>query len=88
MTNKEINSNRSGTPAEYELYIMRHGLAAVRSVTTVMEDAKRPLTPEGKQKMREIASAWCVQDWTRIGLSPARWCAPWKLRRLWRTRKS
>jgi phosphohistidine phosphatase len=35
---------------------MRHGLAVERDVTTVMDDAKRPLTSEGKQKMREIAS--------------------------------
>ena len=67
MTNKETNANQAGFPAEYELYIMRHGLAAERSVTTVMEDAKRPLTPEGKQKMREIASglmrAGLEADW-------------------------
>ena len=56
MSNKETDEGRAVLPAEYELYIMRHGLAVTRDVTTVMDDAKRPLTSEGKQKMREIAS--------------------------------
>jgi phosphohistidine phosphatase len=46
---------------------MRHGLAVERDVTTVMDDAKRPLTSEGKAKMREIASglirAGMETDW-------------------------
>lgn len=67
MKNKETSTNQPAFAAEYELYIMRHGLAAERSVTTVMEDAKRPLTPEGKQKMREIAAglirAGLEADW-------------------------
>jgi phosphohistidine phosphatase len=56
MSNKETDEGRAVLPTEYELYIMRHGLAVTRDVTTVMDDAKRPLTSEGKQKMREIAS--------------------------------
>ena len=56
MSNKENDEGRAALSAEYELYIMRHGLAVTRDVTTVMDDAKRPLTSEGKQKMREIAS--------------------------------
>ena len=52
---------------KYELYIMRHGIAAVRGAATVMDDAKRPLTPEGKQKMGEIAAglvrAGLEADW-------------------------
>ena len=67
MTTKESNEGRAGRPDEYELYIMRHGLAVMRGVTTVLDDAKRPLTPEGKQKMREIASglvrAGLEADW-------------------------
>jgi phosphohistidine phosphatase len=35
---------------------MRHGIAVMRSPTTMIDDARRPLTPEGKQKTREIAS--------------------------------
>jgi len=53
---KGNNEGREARPADYELYIMRHGLAVMRAVNTVMDDAKRPLTPEGKQKMREIAA--------------------------------
>jgi phosphohistidine phosphatase len=67
MSTKENDGGQAGLPADYELYIMRHGLAAARQVTTVMDDAKRPLTVEGKQKMREIASglvrAGMEADW-------------------------
>jgi phosphohistidine phosphatase len=56
MSTNDSDLNRAGPPAEYELYIMRHGIAVDRDVTTVMDDAKRPLTPEGKQKMREIGA--------------------------------
>src|SRR5208283_286770 len=56
MTTKETEEDRPGRPEDYELYIMRHGIAVTRGPTTVMDDAKRPLTPEGKQKMGEIAS--------------------------------
>jgi len=56
MSSKENDETRAAPPADYELYIMRHGLAMTRDVTTAMDDAKRPLTSEGKQKIREIAS--------------------------------
>jgi phosphohistidine phosphatase len=56
MTTKETNEDRAKHLGEYELYIMRHGIAVLRGPATMMDDAKRPLTPEGKQKMREIAS--------------------------------
>ncbi len=56
MTTKEADEGRAGHPGEYDLYIMRHGIAVMRSPTTVMDDGKRPLTPDGKQKMREIAA--------------------------------
>jgi phosphohistidine phosphatase len=39
----------------YEFYIMRHGLAATRGGVRFSDDAQRPLVPEGKEKMREIA---------------------------------
>ncbi|MGD0008111.1 MAG: phosphohistidine phosphatase SixA [Terriglobia bacterium] len=39
----------------YELYVMRHGLAVTRGSVRFSEDAQRPLMPEGKEKMREIA---------------------------------
>src|SRR5579872_1861021 len=56
MATKETGEERAGRPEEYELYIMRHGIAVMRGPATVMDDAKRPLTPEGKEKMKEIAS--------------------------------
>jgi phosphohistidine phosphatase len=67
MTTKETDEGRADQSAEYDLYIMRHGIAAVRSAGTVMDDAKRPLTPEGKEKMGEIAAglvrAGMEADW-------------------------
>ena len=56
MTTRETADERGQHPGEYELYIMRHGIAVMRAPSTLMDDAKRPLTPEGKQKMREVAS--------------------------------
>jgi phosphohistidine phosphatase len=56
MTTKETDNARAKGPTDYELYIMRHGIAVMRTVTAMIDDAKRPLTPEGKQKMRAIAS--------------------------------
>jgi phosphohistidine phosphatase len=56
MTAKEPSETLVEITADYEFYIMRHGIAALRAGTTVPDDAKRPLTPEGKQKMSSIAS--------------------------------
>jgi phosphohistidine phosphatase len=39
----------------YALYIMRHGLAVTRGSVRFSDDAQRPLVPEGKEKMRQIA---------------------------------
>jgi phosphohistidine phosphatase len=39
----------------YVLYVMRHGLAVARGSVRFSDDAQRPLVPEGKEKMREIA---------------------------------
>ena len=55
MTNKEPEAKEKVGPTEYEFYIMRHGIAVARG-PSMLDDAKRPLTPEGKQKMREIAA--------------------------------
>ena len=41
--------------AGYVLYVMRHGLAVARGSVRFSDDAQRPLEPEGKAKMREIA---------------------------------
>jgi phosphohistidine phosphatase len=42
------------TRTTYELHIMRHGIAVMRGTAGFSDDSKRPLTPEGKEKMREI----------------------------------
>ncbi|HEV2424930.1 MAG TPA: phosphohistidine phosphatase SixA [Terriglobia bacterium] len=48
----------------YEICIMRHGLAADRS--TGQEDSRRPLTPEGKERMQKIAAGLL-----KTGFAPA-----------------
>ncbi|HEV2494883.1 MAG TPA: phosphohistidine phosphatase SixA [Terriglobia bacterium] len=40
---------------DYRLYIMRHGLAVEPGSTDYPDDSKRPLTPEGKVRMQQIA---------------------------------
>jgi len=52
--------NNTQTPEEkaqagFTLYIMRHGLAVARGSVRFSDDAQRPLMPEGKERMREIA---------------------------------
>ena len=39
----------------YQLYVMRHGIAVARGDPNFADDAKRPLTPEGKKKLKAIA---------------------------------
>lgn len=39
----------------YQLYVMRHGIAAVRGDPNFPDDSMRPLTPEGKKKLKGIA---------------------------------
>ncbi len=42
------------TETGYSLYIMRHGIAVAHGAVRFSDDAERPLTPEGKEKMQEI----------------------------------
>lgn len=39
-----------------ELYLMRHGIAADIGEAGVLKDADRPLTPEGRAKMKQAAA--------------------------------
>ena len=39
----------------YEFYILRHGIATERRANSSLDDTKRKLTPEGREKMQEIA---------------------------------
>jgi phosphohistidine phosphatase len=45
-----------------DLYILRHGIAVERGTPGFTKDADRPLTPEGKQKLRKITRALRVQE--------------------------
>jgi len=49
----EVSRRRS---SPYELHVMRHGIAVSRGATGVLNDSKRPLTPQGKSKVRQIAA--------------------------------
>ena len=49
----------------YELCIMRHGISVTRGTTAFPNDDDRPLTPEGKRKMKEIA-----RGLARLGQKP------------------
>jgi phosphohistidine phosphatase len=54
MPPEEAAPSQHKLPGEYRLYIMRHGPAAAGGAA-YPEDSKRPLTPDGKKKMQEIA---------------------------------
>ena len=45
-----------------ELYILRHGIAVERGTPGYKKDSDRPLTPEGEEKMRQIADAMRGMD--------------------------
>lgn len=62
MTEKDTNDKHEVRQTGYEFYIMRHGIAVTRGSAGFSDDTKRPLTPEGKQKMRQIA-----EGLTRLG---------------------
>jgi phosphohistidine phosphatase len=47
-----------------ELYILRHGIAVERGTPGYKKDGDRPLTPEGEEKMRQIADAMRGMDLT------------------------
>jgi len=49
------NAARSKEVHGYQLYVMRHGIAVARGDPNFPDDAKRPLTPEGRKKVRDIA---------------------------------
>ena len=46
-----------GAPqAQYQLYIMRHGEPVSRGEARYPDDSKRPLTPQGRKRMQQIAA--------------------------------
>lgn len=44
------------------LYVLRHGIAAEPGTPGFKHDRERPLTPDGKRKMRGVAKAMSVMD--------------------------
>src|SRR5437879_13006704 len=54
MASKESSQETAPPKRDYELYIMRHGIAVTRGAGSFADDAKRQLTPEGKMKVQEI----------------------------------
>jgi len=66
MPEKEDTSRKEASSPRYELYIMRHGIAVVRG-SHFEDDSKRPLTPAGKKKIKEISNGLkrleVVVDW-------------------------
>lgn len=51
-----LNDNNGNNDTQgYQLYVMRHGIAAARGDPNFPDDAQRPLTAEGKKKLRAIA---------------------------------
>jgi len=49
------NTAQSKEAQGYQLYVMRHGIAVARGDPNFPDDTKRPLTPEGKKKLRDVA---------------------------------
>ncbi|HEY9164692.1 MAG TPA: phosphohistidine phosphatase SixA [Candidatus Kryptonia bacterium] len=45
-----------------ELYLLRHAIAADKSEPGIKRDADRPLTPEGAEKMKDIAKKMKKMD--------------------------
>ena len=62
MTPRSASELKDSHSAVYELYIMRHGIAGDRGAE-YPDDTKRPLTPEGKKKLRE-----CVAGLAKLGV--------------------
>jgi phosphohistidine phosphatase len=56
--------NESKDAQEYQLYVMRHGIAVARGDPNFPDDTQRPLTPEGRKKLRAVAKGL-----SRLGLS-------------------
>jgi phosphohistidine phosphatase len=67
---KTAAKRESGRP--YELYLMRHGIAADRDSLGSSDDTSRPLTPEGRLKLRAIAKGFdrLGVEWDWVVTSP------------------
>ena len=54
MTPRQRTEAKAPPTTGYELCIMRHGIAVDRGSAGFSDDTKRPLTPEGRKKMKEL----------------------------------
>lgn len=52
---EESASREQKDPEKYALYLMRHGPAAVRDASKYPDDGERPLTADGRKRVREVA---------------------------------
>ena len=49
------DTNASREKQGYQFFVMRHGIAVARGDPNFPDDAKRPLTPEGRKKLKAVA---------------------------------
>ena len=45
-----------------DLYLLRHGLAVPLDPASFAKDSERPLTPEGRRKLEEVARAMVAME--------------------------
>lgn len=65
MPPQNVSDPKAEVQTGYEFYIMRHGVAVSRGSAGFSDDSKRPLTPDGKSKMKQIANGL-----RRLGFTP------------------
>ncbi len=52
---KSVESQSGQGEVRYEILLMRHGIAVASGAPAFPDDSARPLTPEGRKKMKEAA---------------------------------
>ncbi|MBZ5672527.1 MAG: histidine phosphatase family protein [Acidobacteriia bacterium] len=65
MARKTQSDNDEPPQSEFELYLMRHGIAGKPVGATFGQDFRRPLTAEGAEKVRKIG-----EGLKRLGVKP------------------
>jgi len=65
MSTQDIPDNATADETRYWVCLMRHGIAVSRGSGGFADDAKRPLTPTGRRKMKEITVGL-----SRLGFTP------------------
>lgn len=72
MAHERKSDAKQDSARPYEIYLMRHGIAADSDSAGSSDDSSRPLTPEGKLKLRAIAKRLGRMDveWDWVVTSP------------------